>query len=242
MTQPINSLLETLCDDPSSCRERLLHTAGMMFADHGLNGVSTRELTKSAGANLSAIAYYFGSKEGLYGEAIAHTIAGTQNLIGGAEERLRYDVTEARGDRQLLAEAASRFTTSLLHALLGLGPENWPRRLLLREVDHPTQAFTQLFDAVFKPLFEAFLSLVTAATGGAADAPETLIRATALLGQCLTFYRNRTVVLRILNWDDFSPDHIETIAQVLGTELQDALELPRTHPKAVSGPARAAVA
>jgi hypothetical protein len=130
----------------------------------------------------------------------------------------------------LLADAASRFITSLLHALIGVGPENWPRRLLLREVDNPTQAFTQLYDSVFKPLFDAFLSLVVAANGDAPAAPETAIRATALLGQCLTFHRNRPVVLRILNWDDFSPAHIETIANVLSVEILEALALPRTRP------------
>ena len=74
MPEDTDKILESLCDDPTSARERLLHVAGMMFADRGIDAVSTRELTKAAGANLSAIAYYFGGKEGLYNEAIDYTI------------------------------------------------------------------------------------------------------------------------------------------------------------------------
>ena len=47
-------------------RARLLATAGELFAERGYNGVSTRELAKAADVNVSAIAYYFRGKKGLY--------------------------------------------------------------------------------------------------------------------------------------------------------------------------------
>src|SRR5271157_3476618 len=46
-------------------RERLLDAAERLFAEHGLEGVSTRDITTLAEANVGAINYYFGSKEGL---------------------------------------------------------------------------------------------------------------------------------------------------------------------------------
>ncbi len=47
-------------------RERLLDTAEEMFARHGYEGVSIRDLTDKAGCNLAAIHYYFGDKQTLY--------------------------------------------------------------------------------------------------------------------------------------------------------------------------------
>jgi len=46
-------------------RERILDAAERLFAEHGLEGVSTRDITALAEANVGAISYYFGSKEGL---------------------------------------------------------------------------------------------------------------------------------------------------------------------------------
>jgi len=39
-----------------------------MFAQKGFDGVSVRQITTEAGANVGAVHYYFGSKEGLIGE------------------------------------------------------------------------------------------------------------------------------------------------------------------------------
>jgi AcrR family transcriptional regulator len=46
-------------------RERILDAAERLFAEHGLEGVSTRDITALAEANVGAINYHFGSKEGL---------------------------------------------------------------------------------------------------------------------------------------------------------------------------------
>jgi AcrR family transcriptional regulator len=50
---------------PNSTRERLLDTAERLFAEHGFAATSLRTLTEAAGANVAAVNYHFGSKEGL---------------------------------------------------------------------------------------------------------------------------------------------------------------------------------
>lgn len=47
-------------------RQRLLHTALRLFAEHGFANTSTRELAEAAHVNVAAISYYFGDKAGLY--------------------------------------------------------------------------------------------------------------------------------------------------------------------------------
>ncbi len=227
MDKKIEKLLKSLCDDPNSCRERLLHTAGMLFAEHGMDAVSTRALTKTAGANLSAIAYYFGGKENLYNETLNYTIAHAQKLLGGAEAELRADVARAKGDRRQLARAAARFVRGLITALLGPGPETWQKQLVMREIDHPTAAFERLFEAIFSPLTEAFLDLVVAATGRDRDSPQTVMLTSALLGECLIFHRNQPVILRSLGWDDYGAEGIEAVIRIVTEGILEALDLPK---------------
>ncbi|QEM67523.1 TetR/AcrR family transcriptional regulator [Geobacter sp. FeAm09] len=50
----------------AECRKKLLEEGTRLFAERGLHGVSVRELARAAGASISMISYYFGSKEGLY--------------------------------------------------------------------------------------------------------------------------------------------------------------------------------
>jgi AcrR family transcriptional regulator len=46
-------------------RERILETAERLFAEHGLEGVSLREITREADVNIAAIHYHYGSRDGL---------------------------------------------------------------------------------------------------------------------------------------------------------------------------------
>lgn len=46
--------------------EQILLAAESLFAKKGFTATSTREISKEAGANISLISYYFGSKEKLY--------------------------------------------------------------------------------------------------------------------------------------------------------------------------------
>lgn len=51
-------------------REALLASARHLFAERGYDGASIRAITGDAGANLGAVTYHFGSKEGLYHEVL----------------------------------------------------------------------------------------------------------------------------------------------------------------------------
>ena len=55
----------------AATRNKILDTAEALFADHGFDGVSIRDITGAAGMPLSQISYHFGSKKGLFVEVIA---------------------------------------------------------------------------------------------------------------------------------------------------------------------------
>ena len=53
-------------------KEKLLASATKMFAEHGFNGVSTRDLVTISMVNLCSINYYFGSIDNLLKQLNVH--------------------------------------------------------------------------------------------------------------------------------------------------------------------------
>ncbi len=66
-----------------SLRSRLLKAALDCFLVDDYHNVTTRQVAESAGANVSMIRYYFGSKEGLYEEMIRETLSPLLDVLDG---------------------------------------------------------------------------------------------------------------------------------------------------------------
>jgi len=62
--------------DKNDLRNNLISIATRLFAERGLNGVSIRQLSKSAGVSISMISYHFGGKEGLYSSVLQEQFSG----------------------------------------------------------------------------------------------------------------------------------------------------------------------
>lgn len=89
-------------------KEKILEIAAELFAEKGFDGVSIRDITKAAGANLGAVTYHFGSKEGLFGEII---LSKTEPLrrFGEEIEKLRLSPKEK------LSRILMEYSTFVLH-------------------------------------------------------------------------------------------------------------------------------
>jgi AcrR family transcriptional regulator len=67
-------------------RTNILEAAEKLFAEHGYEGTSTRQIAKEAGANMSMINYYFGSKDGVFMEIMTNRIKGFKVQLTSIEE------------------------------------------------------------------------------------------------------------------------------------------------------------
>lgn len=79
-------------------REKLLTAASDVFVEKGFRDATVADICKRAAANISAVNYYFGSKEALYQESWRHSFAesikthppdGGVSASASAEDRLR---------------------------------------------------------------------------------------------------------------------------------------------------------
>ncbi len=65
-------------------RGRLLAAARNAFAERGFAAASVREITAAADANLGAITYHFGSKQGLYDAVLESVFGSLRERVHGA--------------------------------------------------------------------------------------------------------------------------------------------------------------
>src|ERR1039458_4822482 len=72
----------------ASTREKLIEAAGHVFAEHGYQATTVREIVKRSGANIAAVNYHFGDKLGLYTEVLQQSVrAARVDAINSALDR-----------------------------------------------------------------------------------------------------------------------------------------------------------
>jgi len=179
-------------DESAEVPARLLAAAALLFAEHGYEAVTTRQIASAAGVTLACINYHFDGKAGLYRETLltAHRQAMAQMRPEGAdaESRLRAYI------RALIATI--------------LDPGQVGVRLLSRELAHPTGALREVVERSVKPSSENLRAIVRDLVGGSAD--EELVRhaAISVIGQCLHWHHGRPVIALLYPDEPFSAGRI----------------------------------
>jgi len=184
--------------------QRLLEAAGEVFAAHGFRVATVREICQRAGANVAAINYHFGNKEGLY-FAVLKTCS---------EAALKkYPPTLGLGPAATVEERLEAFVRSLLLRIVDKGQPSWHGKLIAHEMTEPTKALTALIDKVYGPALKQLEAIVRELVGR--RAPVTVVRQCLLsiLGQCLYFHYARPAIQHIHPEQGFEPADIERLAK-----------------------------
>ena len=128
-------------------REALLDAAEGLFAEHGVQAASLRAITQQAGANLAAVHYHFGSKEGLV-KAVFSRRVGPLNqerlnrldeCEGGVEEVLRAFIEPLLKMRRETPESSRQFA-----------------RLMGRSFSEPNEEVRTIVTEEFGPMVRRF--------------------------------------------------------------------------------------
>jgi len=100
-------------DSAKGVRERLLDVAEGLFAEHGFEGTSIRELAAAADSNIASVNYYFGSKEKLYEEVFR------RHLLPMRDSRIQSidKVMSESGGRPKLEELLRSFANAFIEPL-----------------------------------------------------------------------------------------------------------------------------
>jgi AcrR family transcriptional regulator len=142
--------------------ERLISAAIRIFAAKGFAKASTREICQAAGANVAAIHYYFGGKEGLYQAVLAKPVKDVVSLIPCDPDG------HCDGPPPTMQEALRVFYSAFLTPLMRGGDEFADlRRLTLREMVEPTQAYADVLHQNIAPEHHALVEMLAQHCGAA---------------------------------------------------------------------------
>ena len=212
-------------------RERLLEAGLRLFATHGYESVSTRQLTRAADANIAAIAYHFGGKQELYQAVAERLVSETEPLFGPVLVALADGVHRARGDRPALARVAAAFTQGMLSGFVGDERMRWRAALMTREFAQPSETFAIVFKGRIEPMHKAVTQLVAASLERDVDDPETVMRAHAVAGQIIFFFLARVVLWARLDWDSYTPERLALVLRAVTASVLGSLGLPAVEPE-----------
>jgi AcrR family transcriptional regulator len=174
-------------------RERLLKAAERLFAERGFKKVTVRDICRAARANVAAVNYHFGDKEGLYREVLRSAID---------------VVREGRSPEEKL----ERYLRMFLSRVTAPGHENL-HRLIQREIDDPTAALDAFVEEAVRPRVEYIASIVVEMIGGEPTDPDILRCVGSILSQTVVYVRRNPVAERLGFSFKGSPADIDAAAR-----------------------------
>ncbi|MCG8494010.1 MAG: CerR family C-terminal domain-containing protein [Sneathiellales bacterium] len=194
-----------------SAADRLIEAAGPLFADQPFNAVSTREIAKAAGVNLSAISYHFGNKEGLY-EAVFHRIiedlAPARNNI---KSFLEGGVIAAKGSVAMQREIVSTFVSAIIDAITEGDRPKWRMQLIVREIHGEGPCFKLVMQGHIEIMHDMVGKLVAVILKEDAETPRVKLIAHSILALCLQYALNEALISYRLGWPSYGPDEKEIL-------------------------------
>jgi len=162
-------------------RMRLLDAAREVFSEHSFQGATVREICRRAEANVAAVNYHFGSKDGLLAEALNFApLAALQKANVSAAEcpRVRLRL----------------FLRDFMVMLLDEKNPSSQCQIMARELADPTPALDKIVREAVAPLHKFLGQLVREIVGDKVGEAELRRCVHSILGQCL-FYRHSHPVL-----------------------------------------------
>ena len=194
MLYPEAPTISTL--NKKNTKERILSTAIRLFSTYGYEGTSVRMLCKESEVNISAISFYFGSKDKLYNyclqylaeKADAYYDSVYQNAIRALESD---SLTKEKAYKAAIRIIDAQIKTAYL-------PEyRSSLKLIYWEQNTPDSDFHPMTDTLFEKCEKPLARLIEATTDS--SYAEAIIASRFLNGSIIAFGEHSELVYQALN-------------------------------------------
>jgi AcrR family transcriptional regulator len=163
-------------EDGAQTKQQLLEVAGRVFAERGYVRATSKEICELAQANIAAVNYHFGGKDGLYAAVLEEAHARlvsidsvteiTQSKASG-EDKLRLLL------RKIVEEVARRATGA------------WELRVLSRELLAPTPLMDGMMRNQVMPKAKMVTAMIADMLGVPATHPAVSRSTVSIVGPCI---------------------------------------------------------
>ena len=177
-------------EDGALTRQQLLEVGGQVFAEQGYTRATSKEICERANANIAAVNYHFGGKEGLYAAVLeeAHARLVSIDLV-----------TAAVKDQSDPVAGLRLFFTRLVEEIARRGDGAWELRVLSREVLAPTPMVERMLANQVAPKAKLMMGLIAGLLDLPANHPAVSRCIVSLMGPCVMLLMvDEQVLARIL--------------------------------------------
>ncbi len=195
-------------------REKLLEAAGRLFLEKGFDGVSIRDITEAAGANVASINYHFQGKENLYREVFRRML---KKMSSSTLEELARVVGEKTPPD--IEKAIRTYVSGFLGEFITSRDAQNFLRLASQEMSEDGIATDILLSEAAEPAHKLLKEAVRSARPGLSDAGAALVVG-SIAGQVLHFIRAKHVI-QSLHGRQYDKDFINEIQEhIIGFSLK----------------------
>jgi TetR/AcrR family transcriptional regulator, regulator of cefoperazone and chloramphenicol sensitivity len=194
----------TTLPDHDATRARLLYAAGEVFAEHGFQAATVRDICTRAGANIAAVNYHFRDKAGLYLAVLRHS------MTAGASHP---EPRDAAALAETPEEALRLFVTAMLLRMHNPATGRACHlRVMVHEMAQPTDALPRVVEEIIGPNYAAMRQILSRLLNQPPDADITRLCAHSIIGQ-VVHYAHAGPVINLL-WPDLkmTPERLNAIA------------------------------
>lgn len=131
-------------------KQRLIDSAGSIFAEKGYEAASVRDICQAANANLAAVNYHFGGKRQLYVMAVRHAQCCRQEDVPFPELPPHLPP----------ADRLRAFIGTMFERMLSTNRPRWHLELMLRELARPTEACEAVVEDYIRPMSDALREIL----------------------------------------------------------------------------------
>lgn len=172
---------------PDTTRERLVHAAIRVFAEHGYHHATIREICQRAGANVAAVNYHFQTKDELYRQAV-------ERVYSQTDLPQHHDPTETGPPRE-------RLRSFIRDHLQGISDQGGGvvlfARILSWELMEPSPVFDRLFQTCMRPRAEALGAILRDLAGRPLNPFRLRACAFSILGQCIIYHKGQQAIRKL---------------------------------------------
>ncbi len=196
-------------------KERLLQTAAELFAKHGIDGVSTRDLVRASGVNLCSINYYFGTKQNLY-DAVLDEMIEKISVFANAKQ------FPLENKKLKPLEEVVNLVGNMVDFLCSDEIPTYQAELLIKEIVQPTSSYNKLYRKVIEPLHKRITCLIMQITE--LSEQDAIIQTHCIMGQVVMFKVHKEALLRRMEIKTFDNSVIDLIKKQIISNCKIILE------------------
>jgi AcrR family transcriptional regulator len=188
-------------------RARLIDAAGQVFAEHGFQAATIRDICTRAGANVAAVNYHFGDKAGLYLAVLRHS------MTAGGQPDPRETAQAGATPEEALRLMISAMLRRMLNPKTGRACH---LRIMVHEMAQPTEALSRVVEEIIGPNYLAMREILSRLLGCAPDDDVTRLCAHSIIGQIVHYAHTGPIIGLLWPGLKMTPEGLDMIAAHIG--------------------------